>query len=245
MTGPSAPRSRSPSWKTPPPCGWRWAPAPRPWPASRPPGSTQRRKRSVFYNALGYAVELGRLGSNPVDRIQWTAPAVAPERGTGGSSSAPPRPGRSWTKSGGWGSGEQHLEYVLRRPLLRGAASVGGGHAPRGRPAPAEGRVGRIVLAASASRAGRAWTDEGTARQERGLKHRADNETRTIPHPAGPGPAAARPHQAVRHDPGRADLPDRPGRHPAGLRLQRGLERGPQGSAHPGPVPVAARSASV
>jgi hypothetical protein len=40
-------------------------------------GSTQRRKRSVFYNGLGYAVELGLLGSNPVDRIQWTAPAVA------------------------------------------------------------------------------------------------------------------------------------------------------------------------
>ena len=30
---------------------------------------------------------------------------------------------------------------------------------------------------------GAAWTDEGTARQERGLKHRADNETRTIPVP--------------------------------------------------------------
>jgi integrase len=42
---------------------------------------------------------------------------------------------------------------------------------------------GRIVLSASASRAGRAWTDEGTVRQERGLKHRADNETRTIPIP--------------------------------------------------------------
>lgn len=44
---------------------------------------------------------------------------------------------------------------------------------------------GRIVLSASASasRAGRAWTDEGTARQERGLKHRADNKTRTIPIP--------------------------------------------------------------
>jgi hypothetical protein len=40
-------------------------------------GSTQRRKRSVFYNALGYAVEQGHLASNPVDRIQWTAPAVA------------------------------------------------------------------------------------------------------------------------------------------------------------------------
>ncbi len=32
---------------------------------------------------------------------------------------------------------------------------------------------GRIDLAASSSRAGTAWTDHGTARQERGLKHRA------------------------------------------------------------------------
>ena len=45
---------------------------------------------------------------------------------------------------------------------------------------------GRIILAASASRAGTAWTDHGTARQERGLKHRADNETRTIPIPPEP-----------------------------------------------------------
>jgi hypothetical protein len=57
-------------------------------------GSTQRRKRSVFYNALGYAVELGRLGSNPVDRIQWAAPP-SPRAWTAGSSSAPRRPGRS------------------------------------------------------------------------------------------------------------------------------------------------------
>ena len=47
---------------------------------------------------------------------------------------------------------------------------------------PAKG-WGRIVLAASASRAGTAWTDSGTARQELGLKHRAVHETRTIPIP--------------------------------------------------------------
>ena len=47
---------------------------------------------------------------------------------------------------------------------------------------PAKG-WGRIVLAASASRAGTAWTDHGTSRQERGLKHRAAHETRTIPIP--------------------------------------------------------------
>jgi hypothetical protein len=42
---------------------------------------------------------------------------------------------------------------------------------------------GRIDLAASAARAGKDWTDDGTARQARGLKHRAQHETRTIPIP--------------------------------------------------------------
>jgi hypothetical protein len=98
---------------------------------------------------------------------------------------------------------------------------------------------GRIVLAASASRADTAWTDHGTARQERGLKHRAAHETRTIPVP----PELVkllRPHQAVRHDHGRADLPDCPGRRPPGLGLQRGVDRGPQGGTHRRPVQVAA-----
>ena len=40
-------------------------------------GSTQRGMRSVFYNTLGCAVEQDYLASNPIDRIQWTAPAVA------------------------------------------------------------------------------------------------------------------------------------------------------------------------
>jgi integrase len=39
---------------------------------------------------------------------------------------------------------------------------------------------GRIDLAGSASRAGTAWTDHGTARQQHGLKHRAEHETRAI-----------------------------------------------------------------
>jgi integrase len=44
-------------------------------------------------------------------------------------------------------------------------------------------RWGRIELADSPSRAGTAWTDDGAACQERGLKHRAACETRTIPIP--------------------------------------------------------------
>ena len=104
-------------------------------------GSTQRRKRSVFYNALGYAVELGppRLEPgrpDPVDR-----PRRRRERGPAGRRQ--PRPGRDAPdRRRAAGAAGRAPEDVLRRPLLRGAAPVGGGHAPRGRPAPAQDRVG-------------------------------------------------------------------------------------------------------
>jgi len=146
-------------------------------------GSTQRRKRSVFYNALGYAVEKGHLAANPVDRIQWTTPAVA------ASVDRPvvvsPAQARSLLAAvRGPGDRGQHLEaffaclyYAALRPseavMLREADL----HLPKN-------GWGRIVLAASASRAGRSWTDHGTARQERGLKHRA--ATKPAPSPSRP-----------------------------------------------------------
>ena len=68
------------------------------------------------------------------------------------------------------------LYYAALRPLEGVMLRVSDLHLPRT-------GWGGIVLSASASRAGRVWTDEGTARQERGLKHRAGNETRTIPIP--------------------------------------------------------------
>ena len=145
-------------------------------------GSTQRRKRSVFYNALGYAVELGHLASNPIDRIQWTAPAVAQtvDRRVVVS---PAQARKLLAAVAGLSDRGAHLEafyaclyYAALRPseavMLRESDLY----------LPAKG-WGRIVLAVSASRAGRSWTDHGTARQERGLKHRAAHETRTIPVP--------------------------------------------------------------
>jgi len=145
-------------------------------------GSTQRRKRSVFYNALGYAVELGHLGSNPIDRIQWTAPAVAVTVDRRVVLS-PAQAETLLDAAGQLGKRGEHLKtffaclyYAALRPseavMLREADL----HLP-------ETGWGQIVLSASASLAGRAWTDEGTVRQERGLKHRASNETRTIPIP--------------------------------------------------------------
>ena len=42
---------------------------------------------------------------------------------------------------------------------------------------------GSIDLAASQPCAGTGWTDDGASREERGLKHRAPGETRSIPIP--------------------------------------------------------------
>ena len=53
--------------------------------------TTHRRKRSVFYNAVGYAVEQGLLDANPIDRIQWKAPEGRRNRRPPGGGQ--PRPG--------------------------------------------------------------------------------------------------------------------------------------------------------
>ena len=145
-------------------------------------GSTQRRKRSVFYNALGYAVEQGHLASNPVDRIQWTAPAVAQSVDRRVVVS-PGQARKLLAAVRGLSDRGAHLEafyaclyYAALRPseavMVRETDLY----------LPAQG-WGRSVLATSASRAGRSWTDHCTARQERGLKHRAAHETRTVPIP--------------------------------------------------------------
>jgi hypothetical protein len=60
--------------------------------------NTITRKRAVFHNALGYAVELGLLPANPVGTVQWHAPKAAaavspqtvasPAHGAGGNVSS-------------------------------------------------------------------------------------------------------------------------------------------------------------
>jgi integrase len=144
--------------------------------------TTTRRKRAVLANALGYAVELGLLPANPLDRIQWKASAVAET--VDRRSVASPAQARSLLKAvRGQGPRGEHMEaffgclyYAALRPAeavaLRESDCV----------LPARG-WGRIDLASSEPRAGTEWTNDGASREERGLKHRAVNETRSIPIP--------------------------------------------------------------
>ena len=144
--------------------------------------TTQRRKRAVFYNALGYAVEAGLLGANPVDRIQWKAPQVA-ETVDRRVVVSPAQARALLSGVRAQGARGEHLEaffgclyYAALRPSEAVALREADCHLP--------GRGwGRIDLAASEPRAGRGWTDDGAARQARGLKHRAEHEMRSIPIP--------------------------------------------------------------
>jgi integrase len=144
--------------------------------------TTQRRKRAVFHNAVGYAVEQGLLPANPVDRIQWKTPGVAET--VDRRVVASPAQGRALLAGvRAQGARGEHLEaffgclyYAALRPAEAVALREADCHLP--------GRGwGRIDLTVSEPRAGRAWTDDGTARQARGLKHRADHEMRSIPIP--------------------------------------------------------------
>jgi integrase len=144
--------------------------------------TTTRRKRAVFANALGYAVELRLLPANPLDRIQWKATAVAET--VDRRCVANPAQARALLKAvRAQGPRGEHMEaffgclyYAALRPAeavaLRDTDCV----------LPARG-WGRINLATSEPRAGTEWTNDGASREQRGLKHRADKETRSIPIP--------------------------------------------------------------
>ncbi len=150
--------------------------------------STRRRKRVIFYNFLEYAIELGHLDANPIDRLR--------------------------VKSRRKKVTEAIDRRVVANPtqmlaLLIAVASIGDRIKDRGlrlvaffacmyfagmRPGevaglreqdchlPATG-WGRLTLANNETEAGKKWTDSGERHDQRGLKHRADNETRPVPIP--------------------------------------------------------------
>jgi integrase len=145
----------------------------------RAAANTITRKRAVFHNALGYAVELGLLEVNPLGQFQRRMPRAA--------STADPRiiasPGQV----------DAILKQVSRiRPEL--TAFFGCLYYAALRPEeavalrrdsltlPASG-WGQLTLTAALPRSARAWTGNGTAHEPRGLKLRPEGATRTVPIP--------------------------------------------------------------
>ena len=145
----------------------------------RAAANTIARKRAVFHNALGYAVELGLLEVNPLGQFQRRMPRAA--------STAEPRVIASP------GQVDAILKQVTRiRPEL--TAFFGCLYYAALRPEeavalrrdsltlPASG-WGQLTLTAALPRSARAWTGNGTAHEPRGLKLRPEGATRTVPIP--------------------------------------------------------------
>jgi integrase len=146
---------------------------------TRAAATTITRKRAVFYNALGYAAELGLLPANPLDRISWKPPKT--------SGTVDPRTVVTPAQV------QAILTEVTRtRPEL--TAFFGCLYYAALRPAeavalhrgdcdlPAAG-WGQLTLTSSCPRSARAWTTDGTPHEQRGLKLRPHGAIRTVPIP--------------------------------------------------------------
>ena len=151
--------------------------------------TTIARKRSVFANVIRYAVELEEMPSNPLDRLSWKPPKVSEvvDRRV----VVNPRQARELLTA------VTYVGQQRRGPHARGQrlmalyacmyfAALRPGEAVGLRRQdcylPAAG-WGRLTLEKSRPEVNRRWTDTGSAHGERGLKHRAAEETRRVPIP--------------------------------------------------------------
>ncbi|MEV0803926.1 tyrosine-type recombinase/integrase [Kribbella sp. NPDC050281] len=139
--------------------------------------ATITRKRSAFYSALEYAVELDLFEANPIDKVQWTKPATTDlvDRRV----VANPDQARA-------------LLRAVREIYPALEASFGCLYFAGLRPSeakhlraadckiPTEG-WGELLLVGSTQHTGAGWTDDGEASEDRSLKHRPDKATRPVP----------------------------------------------------------------
>ncbi|MFF3437918.1 tyrosine-type recombinase/integrase [Streptosporangium sp. NPDC002721] len=147
--------------------------------------TTIARKRSVFYNALQYAVDLEELPSNPIDKVKaWKPPKV--REVVDRRVVVNPAQARELLTAVTYVSRldrGRHLRgffACLYFAGLRPAEALG--LRKQDCYLPATG-WGRFVLAKSKPQTNKKWTDSGEGHDDRGLKHRAEDEGRPVPIP--------------------------------------------------------------
>jgi integrase len=150
---------------------------------ARAAATSARRHRAVLFNALQYAVELELLDANPVKDLRWTTPrasqAIDPRRVI--------NPGQARALLAAVDAQQPSgprlvaffgvMYYCGLRPeeavMLRTADLL----------LPADDGWGEMHVTTTAPDAGTRWTNAGTERDRRGLKHRGEGEIRTVPIP--------------------------------------------------------------
>jgi integrase len=161
--------------------------------------STARRHRIILANAMDYAVELGLLDANPIRALKWTAPKISGQ--VDRRSVVNPRQARALLDAvrAQKPSGPRLVTFfaLMYYAGLRPEEAVNLGkddvilppvvwdencqqwHEPAG-----DDDWGELHLRSATPDAGSEWTDDGTSRERRQLKHRAEGDSRIVPiHP--------------------------------------------------------------
>ncbi|MEU9891674.1 tyrosine-type recombinase/integrase [Sphaerisporangium sp. NPDC051011] len=145
--------------------------------------NTVLRKREVFHHLLELAVEEKVFDTNPLDGVKWTPPeavdtvdprTVVNPRQARALLDAAPRAGR--TRGARMRAMYACMYYAALRP------EEAAGLKRENCDLPGEG-WGLLTLETARPFANKRYTDSGAAHDSRGLKHRADKDTRPVPIP--------------------------------------------------------------
>jgi integrase len=161
--------------------------------------STARRNRTILANAADYAMELGLLDTNPIRAIKWAAPKVSSQ--VDRRSVVNPRQARALLDAvrAQRPSGPRLVTFfaVMYYAGLRPEEAINlaednvilpphawDEESQQWQDPPDDQEWGELHIRSATPDAGREWTDDGSLRERRQLKHRADGDSRIVPtHP--------------------------------------------------------------
>lgn len=149
---------------------------------------TVRKHRMLLSNAMDYAVEIELLDTNPIKAIKWRAPTASTAREVDRRSVVNHRQARSLLDAvkAQQPSGPRLVAFfaLMYYSGLRPEEVINvDRHALVLPPAPEPDAWGEIHLTSAAPHAGSHWTNDGSLRETRALKHRTEGESRPVPIP--------------------------------------------------------------
>ncbi|MEU7004451.1 tyrosine-type recombinase/integrase [Nonomuraea sp. NPDC046570] len=163
---------------------------------NRAAANTVRKHRMLLSNALDYAVELKLVPDNPLKALKWKPPVSTYEVDRRSVVNHVQAKGLLAAVEAQRPSGKRLVAFfgLMYYAALRPEEVINLRTANIALPPlvknPNTGETeepvnvwGEVHLLRAAPYSGRDWTDAGTAREERALKHRADGHSRTVPIP--------------------------------------------------------------
>jgi integrase len=161
--------------------------------------STARRNRTILANATDYAVELGLLETNPIRALKWRAPKVSSQ--VDRRSVVNPRQARALLEAvrAQQPSGSRLVTFfaVMYYAALRPEEAINLSEdnvilpprvwdedSQQWQDPSEDQNWGQLHIRSATPDAGSEWTDDGSLREKRQLKHRAEGDSRIVPvHP--------------------------------------------------------------